>query len=162
VGLFGKKGKQREVKIRAPLSGKIIPLEKVPDPVFAQKMMGEGIAIEPTEGEVVAPFAGEVLTCFPHALGIKSEEGLELLIHVGIDTVKFKGEGSEKLVNQGDKVEEGKLLIKFNLDYYRKNAPSLISPLVITNMQIVSKLNKSEVKDVTAGEEIILRALLKE
>lgn len=152
---------EQGIEIKAPLSGFVIALEKVPDPVFSQKMMGDGIAIDPLNGVVISPISGQILTCFPHALGIKTEEGLEVLIHIGIETVKFKGEGSKKLVNPGDKVNEGDKLIEFDLNYYRKNAPSTISPIVITNMQKVKKIIKTNLKEVKKGEDVILKVILK-
>jgi len=93
-------------------------LEEVPDPVFAQKMMGDGIAIEPTEGTVVSPVNGEIVQFFPtkHAIGIKSETGVEVLIHVGLETVGMKGEGFEGLVEVGDKVKVGTPLLTFDID----------------------------------------------
>src|SRR5699024_3774093 len=98
--LFKKKETPKEEQIIAPLSGKVKQLEEVPDPTFSEKMMGEGIAIEPDEGLVVAPFDGEIIQVFPtkHAIGIQGESGLEILIHIGLETVSLKGEGFEVFV----------------------------------------------------------------
>ncbi|HLR22331.1 MAG TPA: PTS glucose transporter subunit IIA, partial [Pseudogracilibacillus sp.] len=107
-----KKTKDEEV-IYAPMSGEKAALEDVPDPVFSEKMMGEGIAIIPSEGKVVAPVQGEVVHVPDtlHAVGIKSEAGTELLVHIGLETVGLKGEGFTAKVKQGDKINVGDELI---------------------------------------------------
>lgn len=101
-GLFKKKG----VDLLAPLNGTIIPLEEVPDPVFSQKMMGEGVAIQPTGGHVYAPFSGEIIMITPtkHAIAIRSKSGVEVLIHIGLETVSLKGEGFKLAVKEGEHV----------------------------------------------------------
>src|SRR5687768_14633301 len=93
--LFGKKEKVTKEAIFSPLTGRLLDLEEVPDPVFSQKLMGEGMAIEPTEGVVVAPIDGQVVQIFhtKHAIGLRSHSGLELLIHIGLETVSMNGEG---------------------------------------------------------------------
>lgn len=102
------KRSEKEETVIAPLTGKIVNIEEVPDPTFAQKMMGDGIAIEPTEGVVVSPVDGEIVQFFhtKHAIGIQSEAGAEILIHVGLETVSMNGEGFEGHVNVGDKVKQ--------------------------------------------------------
>ena len=106
--------------IIAPLTGRIVKLEEVPDKVFAEKIMGDGFAIEPKDNIVVAPVDGEIAILFPtkHAIGMVTAEGLELLIHVGIDTVKLNGEGFKAFVKQGDKVKAGDKLLEvdFKID----------------------------------------------
>lgn len=99
--------------------------------------MGDGFAIEPTEGTVVSPVNGEIVNVFPtkHAIGIQSEGGKEILIHFGIDTVKLNGEGFETLVAQGDKVKQGQPLLKVDLAFVKDNAPSIITPIIFTNLQ---------------------------
>ncbi len=121
-------------KIASALTGKIVNIENVPDQVFSQKMMGDGVAIEPTEGKVVSPINATVETIFPtkHAIGLKGEDGLELLIHVGLDTVNLKGEGFTAHVQSGDKVKAGDVLVEFDLEYIRANAPSTITPIIVT------------------------------
>lgn len=103
-------------EIKAMISGSIIPLSQVNDPVFAQKMLGDGIAIKPNEEIVVSPCDGIVSMIYPtlHAIGIKTSNNLEILIHIGIDTVNLKGNGFKKYVNTGDHVKVGDKLIKFN------------------------------------------------
>ncbi|KPU27378.1 hypothetical protein TR13x_04670 [Caloranaerobacter sp. TR13] len=139
---FFRRNKSRD--ILAPMMGKIINIENVPDEVFSQKMVGDGIAIEPTDGIAVAPCDGKIIQIFPtnHAIGIETEEGLQILIHIGIDTVELKGEGFKSYVNKGDYVKAGDKLLEVDLEYLKKNGKSIISPIVITNMELVDSLNK--------------------
>lgn len=126
----------KESEIYAPGVGQIVPLSDVPDKVFSEKMMGDGVGFIPEKGEIVAPFDGTVKTIFPtkHAIGLESDTGIELLIHIGIDTVKLDGEGFESLVKADDKVTQGQPLMKVNLAYLKEHAPSVVTPLVITNL----------------------------
>lgn len=126
-----------EVEIYSPGKGQIIPLSEVPDQVFAQKMMGDGVGFVPEDGEIVAPFDGTVKTIFPtkHAIGIESDEGIELLIHIGIDTVKLDGSGFESMVSTGDTIKKGQKLMQVDLDYIKANAPSIVTPLILTNLE---------------------------
>lgn len=126
-----------EVEIYSPGKGQIIPLSEVTDQVFAQKMMGDGVGFVPEDGEIVAPFDGTVKTIFPtkHAIGIESDEGIELLIHIGIDTVKLDGSGFESMVSTGDTIKKGQKLMQVDLDYIKANAPSIVTPLILTNLE---------------------------
>ena len=130
----------------SPIKGEIKPITEVPDAVFAEKMMGDGFAIVPEEGLIVSPVSGTIVNLFPtkHAIGILSDAGREILIHVGIDTVKLEGKGFESLVAQDDKVKQGQPLLKVDLDYVGKNATSIITPIVFTNLSGESvKIEKS-------------------
>ncbi|MDR4928640.1 MULTISPECIES: glucose-specific PTS transporter subunit IIBC [Peribacillus] len=120
----------------SPIKGELKPITEVPDAVFAEKMMGDGFAIVPEEGLVVSPVDGTIVNLFPtkHAIGIVSEAGREILIHVGIDTVKLEGKGFEALVAQGDKVTSGQPLLKVDIEYVKNNASSIITPIVFTNL----------------------------
>ncbi|WP_053364900.1 glucose-specific PTS transporter subunit IIBC [Bacillus sp. FJAT-27245] len=124
------------LEIVSPLKGEIKPITDVPDQVFAGKMMGDGFAIEPSEGLVVSPVDGKVINLFPtkHAIGILSNSGKEILIHVGIDTVNLKGEGFETIVKENELVKKGQPLLRFDLDFIKKNATSTITPIVFTNL----------------------------
>lgn len=144
--------------VYAPMTGKVLELSEVPDKVFADKMMGDGIAILPESGEVFAPFDGEVKMVFPtkHAIGLESKDGIELLIHFGIDTVKLEGKGFEILVNQNDKIVLGQPLMKVDLDYIKAHAKSTITPIIATNLnqQNIKVLHLGQVEHGTAVAEI--------
>lgn len=103
-------------------------------------MMGDGFAIVPSKGSVVSPVDGEIMNVFPtkHAIGIKSNQGYEILIHVGMDTVNLKGEGFTVLVKDGEKIKKGQEILKFDLDFIKKSAPSTVTPIIFTNL---TKLN---------------------
>ncbi|MDQ0976822.1 glucose-specific phosphotransferase system IIBC component [Neobacillus niacini] len=120
----------------APLKGELKPITEVPDQVFAGKMMGDGFAIVPAEGTIVSPVNGKIVNLFPtkHAIGILSDTGREILIHVGIDTVNLKGQGFETLVSENDIVDQGQPLLKVDLDYIKEHATSTITPVVFTNL----------------------------
>ncbi|CKE41347.1 PTS system%2C beta-glucosides-specific IIA component [Streptococcus pneumoniae] len=120
--------------------------------------MGDGFAIEPTEGTVVSPVNGEIVNVFPtkHAIGIQSEGGKEILIHFGIDTVKLNGEGFEALVAQGDKVKQGQPLLKVDLAFVKENAPSIITPIVFTNLQQGQQVELKKDGNVKKGENAII------
>lgn len=123
-----------------PIEGEIIPVTEIPDQVFSQKMMGDGFGIIPTNGSVVSPVDGEIINVFPtkHAIGIKSKKGYEILIHIGLDTVKLKGEGFLVLVKEGEKVTKGQEILKFDLVNIKKSVPSIVTPVIFTNL---TKLN---------------------
>ncbi|KGX93792.1 PTS glucose transporter subunit IIA [Pontibacillus halophilus JSM 076056 = DSM 19796] len=157
--LFGKKEQNNEELLVAPLTGKILDLEEVPDPVFSQKMMGEGLAIEPTSGEVVSPVKGEIVQLFPtkHAIGIKTDSGLEILVHIGLETVSMNGEGFEGHVEVGNKVKPGDKLITFDLDLVKEKAKSIVTPIIITNSDVVEQMDKLNSGEATKGETELLQ-----
>ena len=154
--IFGNKQKKEE--ILAPLTGEVLALSEVPDKVFAAKTVGDGVAIKPTGNQLLAPVAGEVKQLFPtkHALGIETETGVELLIHIGINTVELDGEGFEKFVDKGDQINVGDKLIEFDLDYIAENATSIITPVVITNIKDLEGFEIADLKQVTAGQDKLL------
>jgi sugar PTS system EIIA component len=157
--LFGKKEKVTEDRLVASTNGKVVAIENVPDPTFSEKMMGDGIAIDPIDGKVTAPMDAEVIQVFPtkHAIGLKGKSGIELLIHIGLETVSMNGEGFEVHVKAGDKVKTGQSLVTFDLDLIKEKAASTMIPLVITNMDVVESLEKSAVgNDAVAGETLLL------
>lgn len=151
--------KSDEIEIIAPMSGELVSLEKVPDPVFAEKMMGEGAAIIPSEGNVVAPVNGKVVQVpdTKHAIGLEAEDGTEVLIHVGLETVGLKGQGFSLKVKPGDQVKIGTPLIDVDLSYISEHAANTITPVVITNTNTKDKTYKTTADSkVTAGETVIL------
>ncbi len=127
--------KKSKLQIIAPVNGEIIPLKEVPDPVFSQKMMGEGIAIIPSGGNIHAPVNGTVIliAATKHAIGIRAEDGTEILIHIGLETVALNGEGFRLAVNNGDKISVGQLLIEVDWDFINNHGKSTVTPIVITN-----------------------------
>jgi sugar PTS system EIIA component len=152
--LFSKKIETRVVEIHSPLDGEAIPLEEVPDPVFAQKMMGDGLAIIPKNGKVVSPVNGKVVQIFPtkHAVGLVSEEGLEILIHIGLETVELNGKGFEVAVSAGETVKVGDPLLNVDLDYLEQKHKEIVTPIVITNM-----LNKAGELEYIAKNNVVTR-----
>ncbi|MCL6452692.1 MAG: PTS glucose transporter subunit IIA [Alicyclobacillus sp.] len=145
-----------ELTICAPLSGRIVPIGEVEDPVFAQCMVGDGIAVVPASDCVVAPVSGTLTHLFPtgHAAGITTPEGLEVLVHVGLDTVELKGEGFTLLAQQGQQVERGTPLIQLDLPRLQQTARSLQTPVIITNMDKVDHLEKAA-GEVAAGDWVM-------
>jgi sugar PTS system EIIA component len=153
---FLKKGK---LKVYAPVHGSIIQLEEVPDPVFSQKMMGEGIAMVPSGGNVHSPVNGTVIliAATKHALGIRAEDGTEILIHVGLETVALNGKGFRVTINQGDKVSIGQKLLEVDWEYINKNAKSIVTPIVITNSQDGKKqYTLTDEKTAVQGKTVII------
>lgn len=132
-----------EIHILNPIKGEIIRLEEVPDEVFAGKMLGDGFAVKPKDNKVYAPVSGIVRVLFPtkHALSIKTDDGIEVLVHIGIDTVKLEGEGFEAAVQKGDRVKKGDLLLTFDSKIIEEKVKSIISPVIITNMESIAKIN---------------------
>ncbi|NFL77292.1 PTS glucose transporter subunit IICBA [Clostridium sporogenes] len=147
-------------KFVSPIEGKILSITDVPDEVFSQKMMGDGFAIEPKNGTVLSPVDGIITTVFPtkHAIGITAENGLELLIHFGIDTVNLKGEGLEALVEQDAKVKAGDPILKVDIDKIKDKVPSIITPIIFTNLTDDQKLEIAKLGNhVKAGEDNIIK-----
>ena len=121
--------------IASPLTGKVLPLSETPDAVFASGAMGQGVAIEPSVGEVVAPADGTIRLLFPtnHAIGLATDDGAELLIHVGMDTVELDGKGFTAHVVQGSKVKKGQLLLSFDMEAIQEAGYSVVTPVIVTN-----------------------------
>ncbi|MBW8189408.1 phosphoenolpyruvate--protein phosphotransferase [Neiella marina] len=129
------------LELKAPVSGVVIPLEQVPDPVFAQKMVGEGISIDPTSQQLMAPCDGKIIQIHPakHAVTLLSDCGIEVLMHIGLDTVMLKGDGFSPAVAEGDQVKQGDLLIEFDADKIALAARSLMTEIIITNGDKVAR-----------------------
>lgn len=148
---------QAPLSILAPLSGFICPLEDVPDPVFAERIVGDGAAIEPCSQVLVAPINGEVLEIHPsrHAITLRSDEGLELLLHIGLDTVLLRGEGFYPLVSAGERITLGQPLIDFDADRLALSARSLITAIIITNSEQISHIELAS-GHVEAGHDRLM------
>lgn len=143
--------------ISAPLQGEIAPLSVAKDEAFAQGALGKGILIYPKTGEVVAPFDGTVMTLFPtkHAIGLVSDGGLELLIHIGLDTVQLNGKFFEAHVQQGDHVKKGHALITFDLEAIKQAGYSVETPVIVTNAEDYLDILESQNSFVSNGDELI-------
>ena len=146
-----------KLDIVAPLSGVLIALESVPDPVFAQKMVGDGISLDPTSGHLLAPVSGVVTLLHKahHALTIVTAQGIEVLVHIGIDTVMLKGAGFTPNVRQGDHVEVGQSLISFDVDYVARHARSLLTQILVANVEKVAQMVPASGL-VIAGKSVVL------
>jgi phosphoenolpyruvate-protein phosphotransferase len=149
------------ISIVSPLSGPVWPLERIPDPVFAQKLAGDGVSIDPTDSVLLAACDGEVIALHAagHALTLRTAGGLEVLMHIGIDTVTLKGEGFRPLVRVGDRVQKGAPLIEFDLDFLATRAKSLLTQVVITNSERVQSWERSS-GVVAAGRDALFTVTL--
>jgi phosphocarrier protein FPr/phosphocarrier protein len=145
------------IRFRAPLQGWAAPLDEVPDPVFADRMMGDGLAIDPTSGHVVAPCDGRVLSVHKarHAITLLASNGAEVLIHIGLETVALGGDGFQVWVKPGQEVQCGDRLIDFDLDAISTRARSLITPIIITNSSDFDLLQRSEGAPVQLGDAVM-------
>lgn len=125
------------LRLLAPVSGKTVPLESVPDPVFAQKTVGDGIAIAPSSAVLCAPCAGKISTIHSahHALTLSTNDGIDILMHIGLDTVMLKGEGFEVFVVKGQSVEAGQPLIAFSREILESRGKSLLTEIVVASLE---------------------------
>lgn len=146
----------KTVTISSPITGKAGDITSTPDEVFSNKMLGDGAVVTPEDAIVRAPEDGEVAFVFDtkHAVGFLTDTGISLLIHVGIDTVKLEGQGFESLVETGQKVKKGEPLLKLDLDFLKANAPSIVSPVICSEMEDNQKIRLLKQGDIKAGEEL--------
>ncbi|MBC7262882.1 MAG: PTS glucose transporter subunit IIA [Chloroflexi bacterium] len=136
----------------------MIPIEEVPDPVFSQKMVGDGLAVVPTEGVAVAPIDGVVAVIVGggHALAMTGPEGTEIIVHAGLETVRLRGEGFTKLVEAGTPVKAGQQLLRFDIGLIKERGHALASPVVVSNIPEGWQLVKTKAKRVRAGIDTLL------
>lgn len=155
MGLFSKKNKN--ITFVSPVKGQLIPLEKVQDAVFSQKMMGDGFAIEPSAESVVSPVDGKISSIFPtkHALMIATDTGLEVMIHLGLDTVELNGEPFEIFVKSGDKIQQGQKLASMDLEQIRAKGKLTTVLVIISNMDQVKSLTDISEQDVDVNTEVM-------
>lgn len=151
------KGVAKGEKLAAPVKGQVKPLAEVQDEAFSCGVMGQGAAIVPAEGKVYAPCDGEIATFFPtgHAIGISAKNGAEVLIHVGLDTVKLNGKGFTPKKNQGDTVKKGDLLLEFDMDYIKKAGYDITTPVIVTNTDDYSEVKVVGSDKVNPGDALI-------
>lgn len=149
---------QNYIDILAPITGEIVKIEDVPDVVFAEKIVGDGVAIKPKNNKIVAPLSGKVSKIFEtnHAFAIESDEGIELFVHFGIDTVELKGEGFTRIAEEGQQVKAGDVIIEFDLAFLESKAKSILTPVVISNMDSIHELIKLS-GSVEEGKTPIMR-----
>jgi PTS system beta-glucosides-specific IIC component len=143
----------KTLEIGSPCTGEITKIQEVPDAVFSQEIMGKGMAVKPSDGHIYAPISGTVSALFPtgHAVGITSSDGVEVLVHIGIDTVDLKGEGFKLHVKQNDQVKKGDLLVEADLKKISEKGYSTIIPVVVTNSKDVSDVIYGEVGKAEVG-----------
>lgn len=146
-----------EISITSPLEGKVIPLTEVKDPTFSQEILGKGAAIIPEKGVVYAPFDGKVDAVFEtgHALGLVSEDGVELLVHVGIDTVNLKGKHFTPKKKSGDTMKKGDILLEFDIDKIKADGYDVTTPIIISNTEQFAKVKACEDKVVTKESKLL-------
>ncbi|MDD5800473.1 MAG: PTS glucose transporter subunit IIA [Coriobacteriales bacterium] len=140
--------------VSAPVAGKLVAMEDIPDPVFASGAMGKAVGIWPNEGVVYAPVSGSITAGMPHAVGFMSDDDVEVLIHVGIDTVEMKGDGFRMFVERGQHVKAGQVLMTFDRDKIAKAGYKDIVITVITNSDSFSSVDTHEPGEVQAGQQV--------
>ena len=164
MGLFDifKKKEKTIVTIYSPMNGKVIELKEVPDEAFAQKMVGDGCAIEPDKGIICSPIDGQLMNIFPtnHAIIFETIDGLEMIVHFGIDTVKLDGKGFQKLREPGP-IKIGDEIVKYDLDDIKDGVPSTRSPIIINNMEKVEKIEVLSLGKIVKIGEPIMKVTLK-
>lgn len=140
--------KKEQKEIIAPVGGITVELEDTPDPAFAEKLVGDGVAVEPSEGVFRSPCDGEITGVAQalHAYSITSNDGLEILVHIGIDTVELKGKGFSPRVKPGDKVKKGDIITEADIDMIRRSGYSAVTPVVISNIDEIASWNKKKGK----------------
>ena len=160
--MFGFGKKKKTISVIAPMTGKAVPLDQVPDPALSQKIIGDGIAIEPNEGLLIAPFDGHVVHLIDtlHSLVLSHESGLEILVHIGVNTVSLQGKPFKTYVKTGDKVKKGDKLIEFDMDMIKAEGLPVITPIIVANGDVVSNLKVHE-GAVTAGTGVLMEVTVK-
>lgn len=146
-----------EEKILTPVRGHVVPLSQVDDEAFSLGVLGKGVAIDPAEGKVYAPVTGTVTTLFPtlHAIGLTSDKGVQILIHIGMNTVNLNGKGFTAHVKQGDRVTQGQLLMDFDMVAIKAAGYSLLTPVIVTNSKDLKKIEETKKSQVAKDEELI-------
>ncbi len=147
----------QEIVIASPLSGSVVKLEDVEDAAFSSGALGKGAAIMPSEGVVYAPADGVITAMFPtgHAIGMMTDSGVEVLIHVGMDTVQMEGRGFYPMIQPGERVVKGQKLLEFDMDLIREAGFSLVTPVLITNFMQYEEVAASEKAAVKNGDRFL-------
>lgn len=158
MGLFGKLfGKEESGIITAPVSGKLVSIKEVNDPTFSEEILGKGVAIIPSDNQICAPATGTVTTVFPtgHAAALTTDDGAEILIHIGLDTVKLDGKHFTIHVSEGQKVSKGDLLLEADLEQIKAEGYDTITPIIICNSDNFSVISPADFQDVKQGEKVL-------
>lgn len=153
-GLFGK---NEGIRLVAPTAGKLVSIREVSDPTFSEEILGKGAAIIPSDGKFLSPAGGTVTTVFPtgHAVAITTEDGVEVLIHIGLDTVKLEGKNFTIHAKEGQKVQTGDLLLEADLEAIKADGYDIITPIVICNTDAFSEILPQDSMDVVSGDLIM-------
>lgn len=154
---------KKSFRLIAPIDGKVIPLSEVEDQVFAQKMAGDGVAIDSTGDIIKAPADGKLSLVFRtnHAFGMRLENGIEILVHIGLDTVKLEGEGFQRLTQEGQDVKAGDPIIKIDRKLVESRGYSLVTPVLITNMDKVKEINYKTGSNAVSGKDVVVSYKMK-
>ena len=149
------------VKVLAPFSGRVVLLEEVPDPVFSEKMLGDGLAVDLTEEVGVAPVAGKlaVFHSAGHAFAVQATDEVSVLVHVGLDTVQMKGEGFTRLAEVGDEVVAGQEIVRFDLAAIESAGYSPLSPVILPDLPAGYRVQKTTAPTVRAGQDVLLTVI---
>lgn len=147
---------EKEIVV-SPIKGKVLNLSDIEDAAFSSGVLGQGVAIIPSDGKVVAPVNGVVTTLFPslHAIGILSDEGVEVLIHIGLNTVQLEGRGFEACIKQGDRITKGQTILKFDIDVIKEAGYSVVTPIVVTNSSQFLDVVQTESKNIELEDNLI-------
>lgn len=153
--IFGKK--EEKIQIFAPVEGKLVPLSEVSDPTFAEEILGQGAAVIPSGNQFFSPVDGTLTTVFPtgHAVALTSADGVEVLLHVGLDTVKLNGKHFTVHVEEGQQVKKGDLLLEADLEQIKAEGFDTITPVVICNTEEFSEIGMARGGNVTVGDVVI-------
>lgn len=158
LGFFKKqKEENKNEVICAPVKGKAVESKEVSDPTFAEELLGAGMAIIPTEGKVYSPVDGKISMCIDsnHAVGIMSDAGTEILVHVGLDTVSLKGQHYTAHMKEGDSVKKGDLLLEFDMEAIKAAGFDVITPVIVTNSFDYKEVIRFTGKDVEVGDKVM-------
>lgn len=149
--------KRKEKQILSPMDGKVIHIEDIQDEAFSEKMLGDGVGIIPIDGTIVSPVTGEIIQVFDtlHAYGVRTDDGVEILIHIGINTVELGGRGFKTFVKSGQRVKSGEKIAEADIRLIADEGYSTQTPVIITNMEKIKEI-KCSFEDAKAGESAII------
>lgn len=150
--------KNKSNHLLAPQNGLLTDITSLPDPVFAEKMLGDGFAVKPSDGNIYAPASGTIIEIHDslHAYGIETDDGLQLLVHIGINTVELNGEGFNAKVKKGDKIKAGDLLAYANLELIESRGYPTYTIVLITNTDVLKSMSLIPIQEITGGETVVL------